>query len=247
MAENRETQNRYVAYFDMLGFKTATLRDPAQAYVSLSSLRDCMDRILDLDVVVLTKEIILKNRIKAFILADSVLVFTGTNEPYDLCAILTLTSTLFAQALHKCVPLRGAITRGEFFYNIDRNLFGGVPFVKAYELERKAKWSGVIVDDDVAGDYRSWFKDMPKNRDGSSVLVQWDVPVSENEKHSCQCLDWVKPHRDNFTVEPPISVERYYEGFKKLFGEFSQLKPEVQQKYRNTVEFVNSLLQGRSA
>lgn len=239
MSENATKQNRYVAYFDMLGLKTATLRNPAEAWKALNSLRDCMDKILSLTVEVTSKSVVLKNRIQAFILADSVLVFTGEDELYDLAAILTLTSTLFAQALSKCVPLRGAITHGEFFYNLDQHLFCGIPFVRAYETERKAQWSGVVIDDAVLEHYKKWFDDMPKCQDGAPIIVSWNIPLKDDKREQGLCLDWVKPHKANFTIKPPISVSDYYSGFKNLFGDFHNLPAEVQAKYRNTVEFVN--------
>lgn len=242
MSENKVTQNRYVAYFDMLGLKTATLRNPTEAWKALKSLRECMDRILSLSVEVTSKKVVLKNRIQAFILADSVLIFTGEDDLYDLSAILTLTSELFSQALHKCVPLRGAITHGEFFYNLELNLFAGVPFVRAYELERKAQWSGVVIDDVVLHHYKNWYKDMPKCQDGSSIIVSWNIPLKNDKREHGLCLDWVKPHKANFIIQPPISISDYYSGFKNLFGDFDKLPLEVQVKYQNTVEFVNHLL-----
>ncbi len=242
MADENVKQNRYVAYFDMLGLKTATLRNPAKAWEALKSLRECMDKILNLDVEITSKKVILKNRIQAFILADSILVFTGEDELYDLSAILTLTSTLFAQALNKCVPLRGAITHGEFFYILDKQIFGGVPFVNAYELERQAQWSGVVIDDVILEYYKNWFDDMPKCEDGSPIITSWNIPLKGEKREQGLCLDWVKPHKANFTIKPPISVSDYYSGFRNLFGEFNDLPIEVQAKYRNTVEFVNHSL-----
>ncbi|MFC2149844.1 hypothetical protein ACFLQ8_03985 [Candidatus Auribacterota bacterium] len=242
MPDDKVIQKRYVAYFDMLGLKTATLRNPIEAWKALKSLQGCMDKILNLDVEVTSKKVFLRDRIQAFILADSVLIFTGEDELYDLSAILTLTSELFAQALSKCVPLRGAITHGEFFYIIDKRLFGGIPFVKAYELERKAQWSGVVIDDDVVEHYKRWFNDMPKCQDGSSIIASWDIPLKGDKREQGLCLDWVKPHKADFRIQPPISVSDYYSGFKDLFGNFDDLPLDVQSKYINTVEFVNHSL-----
>ena len=242
MTENQVKQNRYVAYFDMLGFKTATLKSPAEVWMALKSLRECMDDILNLEVEITSKKVVLKKSIKAFILADSVLIFTYNDDLYDLSAILILTSELFARTLHKWVPLRGAITHGEFFYNLNLNLFGGIPFVRAHELERKAQWSGVVIDDVVLEHYKKWQSDMPKCGNGSSIIVPWNIPLKDNKKEHGLCLDWVTPHKRNFTVQPPISVSDYYSGFRKLFGDFEQLAPEVKTKYQNTVDFVNHFL-----
>ena len=234
---DRPDQNRYVAYFDMLGLKTATRRNPAKAWESLKNLQSCMDEVSKLKIHVLDKDIVLVNIVKTIILADSVLIFTHGDSLNDLTAILMLTSELFAKGLHRCVPLRGAITYGEFFYDFDLNLFGGIPFVQAYELEKKAQWSGIVVDNLVAGKYRK--TTFPKCPDGSSLVIEWDVPFKKNIKEKMWVLDWVKPHKNNFTITPPISVTDYYSGFINLFGSYNELLPEVQEKYKNTVEFIN--------
>ncbi len=243
MSENKIKQNRYVAYFDMLGLKTATLNNPTVAWIALRSLRECIDEILNLKVVVTSKKVVLKNPIKAFILADSVLVFTYNDDFYNLSAILRLSSELFARALHKCVPLRGAITYGEFFYNFDLNLFGGVPFVRAYELERKAQWSGVVIDDVVFEHYKKWQRDMPKCGNGCFIIIPWNIPLKDNKKEHGLCLNWVTPHKRKFTAQTTISVSDYYSGFRNLFGDFEQLDKGVKAKYENTVEFINYCLQ----
>ncbi len=234
---NRPKQNRYVAYFDMLGFKTATLKNSAEAWGALSDLRRCMDEVSGIPIKIKNENVILIDRIKIFILADSVLIFTAEDLEYDLVAILMLTSELFAKALYRCVPLRGAITHGEFFYNLDLSIFGGVPFVCAYELEKSVQWSGIVVDDTVAERHKevSILKD---------VIIPWDVPLKNGTKERKQVVDWVRPHKENFKKKPPITVADYYRAFEKLFGPYSDLKSDVQAKYINTVDFINCLLTG---
>lgn len=233
-------KNRYVAYFDMLGYKTATVRNPARAWESLKALQSCMQEILKIHIRILGKDIVLLNRIQAFILADSVLIFTGEDSEYDLVAILILTQELFAQGLYKCIPLRGAITYGEFFYNLDLKLFGGIPFIRAYELERRAEWSGIIVDAPVEEHYKKL--DYLKTPAGTSLIIPWEMRLKGDVKEKMPVLDWVSPRKRNFRLRPPIQVEDYYLPFVNLFGEYKNLVPSVQAKYINTVEFINQML-----
>jgi hypothetical protein len=234
-------QKRYVAYFDMLGFKTATSRNPSVAWDALVSLRQSMDEVSRLMIEVKDDGVLLKDRVKIFILADSVLLFTAEDKAYDLIAILLLTSTLFAKCLNKCVLLRGAITHGEFFYNLHLNLFGGAPFVRAYELERKANWSGIVVDDSVAIQYQK--RNIPATKNGDPIIIQWDVPLKQQTTERQWVLDWVTVHKSNFIMPIPVKVQDYYSPFTKLFGPYTELTEEIQEKYINTVDFINNRLQ----
>ncbi|PIS26298.1 MAG: hypothetical protein COT45_00970 [bacterium (Candidatus Stahlbacteria) CG08_land_8_20_14_0_20_40_26] len=237
--DNQEKYKRYVAHFDMLGFKNATLRNPDEAWKALSSLRACMDRVLELHIKVLSTNEIISNRIKAYIFSDSILIFTLRDEPKDLISMLVLTSQIFADSLHACIPLRGGISYGDFFFNLDLHLFCGTPFVKAYEIGEMVQWSGIVVDKAVAEHYQK--NPFPKSR-GSPIIIQWDVPVKPYGKKKFWVVNWSVIFRRNFKKELPISVQDYYEAFKSLFGPYENLPADVKAKYENTVNFINSNL-----
>ncbi len=240
---NQKTNKRYVAHFDMLGFKSATLRNPTEAWGALSDLRASMDRILNMHIEELSTNEIILNRIKAYIFSDSILIFSLSDEPQDLISMLTLTSELFSGALHRCIPLRGGIAYGDFFFNLDLYLFCGIPFVKAHGLGAIAQWSGIIVDDSVAEHYNKNINIMPRTT--GPIIVQWDVPTKDNNKKQFWVVNWPDIFRNNFNKKPPILVQDYYEGFKPLFGPFEDLPVDVKVKYQNTVDFINSNLAKR--
>jgi hypothetical protein len=202
---NQEKYKRYVAHFDMLGFKSATLRNPDEAWGALGDLRACMDKILKLHIKVLSANEIISNRIKAYIFSDTILIFTLRDEPKDLISMLVLTSQLFANALHFCIPLRGGISYGNFFFNSDLHLFCGVPFVKAYEIGEMAQWSGIVVDESVAEHYYKNLKNVLTSY-GSPTIIQWDVPIKSNSAKKSWVVNWPVIFRGNFKKNPPISV-----------------------------------------
>lgn len=238
--DNQRKDKRYVAHFDMLGFKSATLRSPTEAWGALSDLRASMDRMLNLHIKILSTDEVISNRIKAYIFSDSILIFSLSDGPQDLISILTLTSELFSGALHSCIPLRGGIAYGDFFFNPDLQLFCGIPFVKAHELSEISQWSGIIVDDSMAEHYHKNIDIMPSST--GPIIIQWDVPIKNNNKKQFWVVNWPDIFRKNFTKKPPISVLDYYEGFKSLFGPYEELSADVKIKYVNTVDFINSNL-----
>lgn len=237
--DNQNENKRYVAHFDMLGFKSATLRNPDEAWGALSDLRACMDGILKSHIEVLSTKEIISDRIRAYIFSDSILIFTFRDKPIDLISMLVLTSELFKDSLHACVPLRGGISYGDFFFNLELHLFCGIPFVNAYKIGEMAQWSGIIVDDSVAEHYHRNLNLMSYS---SPIIIRWDVPIKPNGKKKSWVVNWPVIFRHNFKKKPPISVQDYYKAFEKLFGPYASLPADVKAKYENTVDFVNSNL-----
>jgi len=238
---------RYVAHFDMLGFKSATCRNPDEAWGALSDLRKCMDQMLNKHIEIISTNTRIKDRILSYIFSDSILIFTLSETPEDFASILVLTSDLFSCSLKNCIPLRGGISFGDFFFNDKLHLFCGIPFVRAYELSEMAQWSGIVVDDIVYANYGSLDSASINSlkSDGSPPIIKWDVSLKGNGKKSCWVVNWPYIYRKSFKKTPPISIADYYEAFESLFGPYSDLAIDVKTKYENTVEFINSSLSGR--
>lgn len=236
---NQENNKRYVAHFDMLGFKSATLRNPDEAWGALSDLRACMDKIQSSHIEVLSTNEIISDRIYAHIFSDSLLIFTLSDEPKDLLSIVFLTSHLFGDALVKCIPLRGGISYGDFFFNPKLHLFCGVPFVRAYEIGERAQWAGIVLDDCVGKHYQN-NSHMPGY--DSQKVIKWNVPTKSNGKRNSWVINWPAIFAPRFQKKPPISVQDFYKAFESLFGPYDDLRQDIKTKYENTIEFVNSNL-----
>ena len=235
-----QSNKRYVAHFDMLGFKTAVLRNQKEAWGALSDLQACMSKIERMGLIDLSKGETIEDRVKCYIFSDSILMFTLGDSRADLMSILIFASQLFGDSLHACVPLRGGIAFGDFLVDLDLHLFCGVPFVRAYELGERAQWSGIVVDDNIA-EHCTKHGD-PTTYGGKSTLIKWDVPLKNNNKESQWVINWPLVLKKSWKVKPPISAEEYYQAFEGLFGPYNDLQLDVKAKYENTVDFVNYVL-----
>ena len=238
--DNIQSNNRYVAHFDMLGFKSAIARNFDEAWGALRDLRASMDKILGMAIGSMSTDKVIADRIRAFIFSDSILIFTLSNKPEDLKAILILSSELFSGSLASCVPLRGGISLGKFYFDLEKHLFCGVPFVQAYEIAERAQWSGIVVHDSVAKNY---FDDPSKPMSGEAhVLVQWDVPVKPSGQKKHWVINWPHIYKHSFNKPAPITTEDFYQAFESFFGSYEELKLDAKIKYENTVKFVNWVL-----
>ncbi len=234
---NKHDQSRYVAHFDMLGFKTAIDRNLDEAWGALCDLRSCMDKILRMAIGDISSNQVIADRIRAYIFSDSILIFTLSNLPEDLKAILVLTSHLFSKSLASCVPLRGGISSGEFLFNTDLHLFCGKPFVQAYKIAERAQWAGIVVSDSVAKNY---FDDPSRlMSQGCPILVKWEVPVKPSGKQEHWVVNWPHIFKNSFSKSIPITAEEFYRAFESLFGPYDDLREDARIKHENTVAFIN--------
>lgn len=236
---NREIDERFVAFFDMLGMAELGLRDPETAWGALSDLAAAKDRILNLEIKMLSTRNTIRDRVRAFTFSDSIVVFTKSNQVTDVYAIIILCSELFMSALHACVPLRGAIAHGRLLFNIERQLFAGPSLVRAYRLSEDAQWLGIIVDEVVA--QKASAIPLLSGRK-KPVVIDSEVPTRSGRRVKSAVIDWVETHRNNVTADPPISVKQFYEAFEPIFGPYDELRISVRKKYENTVAFVNERL-----
>jgi hypothetical protein len=239
---NSVGESRFVAYFDMLGFKEAIRADLDEAWGALGDLRVSMEDALHLFSETTHSTIIIPNsvRTQATNFSDSVLIFSYGDTSQDLHTILIESAHLFAKALKRCVPLRGGISLGHFRFNFDKWLFCGPALVRAYEMGEEAVWSGIVVDDAVADKYRQ----DPIRSHNRSAIRRWALRVRKKNGRTATedrwVLDWPLVYAESFTGAPPISVGDYSKPFDRLFHSSYPAWPKhIQEIYDNTVAFVN--------
>ena len=203
-----------------------------------------MEETLNLFIKTPNGVILTRNKLRtcATNFSDSVLIFTSEDKTEDLHSIFISSTAFFAKSLYRCVPLRGAISYGRFYYNFEKNLFCGPSLFRAHELAESAQWSGIIIDDNVVEQSQR----NPIKSGGKSAIVRWSVSVKEKiggGEGKLWVLNWPLICRENFKVGPPISAQLYSEAFESLFkSSYKEWPKAIQVKYDNTVEFINSTL-----
>jgi hypothetical protein len=230
--------DRFVAYFDMIGMKEAILRNQEIAWVALSDLYAAKERIYEISIEVVSTGHFIRDRVRTFIFSDTIIIFTRSDKPEDLYSILILSSELFSNSLHRCVPLRGGIAHGQFFFNLDHSLFLGAPLIRAYQIGEEAQWAGITVDEAIF--QRS--KTIPlKTAENTDPIIPWAVPLKERKTKLGYVLNWPKIFKHNFMALPASLVD-FYSTFEHLFGPYDALHDDVKVKYENTIDFINSQL-----
>lgn len=236
-----KNNNKYVAHFDILGFKNAVLRNSDEAWRTLSSFQLCMEEVLHKTLKIVHYNRTISNRIHAKIFSDTVLIHSMSDEIDDLISIIVLTGHFFFGALKKCVPLRGAITHGEFFFNPYKDLYLGIPWIEAHKIGESAQWQGIIVQNEVANRFNNLPNEIFNNK---KIIIKWDVIFKKNNElytENVNVINW-PIIIENFRHKIPINIKDYYEAFISLFGPYDELTDDVKNKYINTINFINQVL-----
>ncbi len=230
---------RYVAYFDMLGFKKALERDHVKAWGALSDLQACMESVLKESYQISrnNETILACNRVKGVIFSDTIMFFTLKDQLEDLLAILFCSTKFFTKSLASCIPLQGGISHGNFSFNFDKQLYCGEPLVKACKIAESPQWTGIVVDEKVAEIYNA--ENLSIN---PPLITEWTLELRDGQFKKSWVINWPQPFRESFTADFPITSEQYYRAFESLYGKFDKQSPWAQKKYDNTVFFINSIL-----
>jgi hypothetical protein len=270
MSTNDETKVGLVGWFDILGYESF-LANSELAYAG-EVIRDVMagtqargaehiesiladfqsppERREKLAVVVRET----KDSTKWMVFADTIVLVSSVpqSEPRWKASLRMGTffeqvKNLIAEFFFGGLPLRGAISFGEFYTHDKSPLFAGKQLVEVHKFAEAQQWSGCI----VTPSEETILSSRPRNLE--EVFVRYTVqhPVSlrwkgccEIETNSMLCLNWLSGC--NWArVDTPLP-ELVKAQFAMRNKDIS--RPDVQTKIKNTVAFMTQMksLQGHS-
>ncbi len=219
--------NCFVAHFDMLGMRTIIQEDLDQAWDLLLDFEDARTQSRDLPLSEDTRR-----SIREIVFSDTVVFISQADGPGDLHAIIARSLELFRASFAGGIPVRGVIAHGSMAISDDPLRFIGQALVDAHDLGESQKILGVSLQREAT----LLFERNPfKFTSGAHVLVDWDVPTQQGSENR-SVLNWPPFCHTYFPKGFPVTPEELYGRFKR--EEFACLPQEVQQKYKNTLEFI---------
>jgi hypothetical protein len=123
----------YVALLDVLGFRglIGNDRDNSAILRYLGTVELCLEN----------------SGIEGIIFSDSIVLTKRGAEPQHLHALCMLCSRLMFELIRVNIPIRGAISYGDFVRSHFGNsiFLAGKPIVEAYDYEKNQDWVGVVL------------------------------------------------------------------------------------------------------
>lgn len=231
-----DKNRRYVAHLDILGMSSIVEKDADEAWGLLSDLVDVRDKTIryDIEFIETNRRISIIDEIKIVTFSDTILLFTKGDSSTELRSMIILLAEMFHKAMCKCVPVRIGLSVGKFYFNLDKSMYAGPAFIKAYRTGESAQWLGISLDESVQQEALS----LRMTTGNSQVVVKWSVPMKNGCKE-INVINWPAIFAHDLKVEPPLCVERFYKAFESTFGDFQALSTTVKAKYKNTVSFMN--------
>ena len=86
------------------------------------------------------------SKIQSIAYSDSILLYSEEAGTDGLLDLIIQTGKVTATGMGMGIPLRGAVTRGDLCVSENRQIFAGPGLIRAYDLEQRQEWAGVILD-----------------------------------------------------------------------------------------------------
>jgi hypothetical protein len=220
--------NYYVAFLDILGFKQLILNRPLETIVE--SVERLWPQILRVSASLGDMEVgprgdyIVKEakRPVSYVMFSDSIIFYAEDDPHSVkvpenfLSLVWCLSLALALGFSGKLPLRGALSYGEFYGDPDKSIFVGRALVEAYDYERRQEWSGVSFCPSLVDEMARREVDMLR----IPCVSKYAVPF-KNGRQEIPAINWTP------IISNPASLE-------SVFWHDSR---EVRAKARNTIEY----------
>jgi len=144
------TDNRFVAFFDILGFKDLVMRtDHNEIYDKLNELSK-INKILESapDSKVITKTYG-QSGIYTASFSDSVVFFSKDDEIANFKYLIIAIMTFMTAAINQSIPMKGGIAHGKISLNKSKQIYFGQPIIDAYLIQKDVDYFGVTAHNSI--------------------------------------------------------------------------------------------------
>jgi hypothetical protein len=217
------TEEKFVAFLDVLGFKELVNKkdfDALDSYFSklLSVLDDLRDK---------------KQDVQSFIISDSIILIAPKGLQ-SFIQLIKAIQTIQSQLIWRKIIIRGAVSYGDVYYNGEKNIIVGKGYIRAYLLEQEAVYPRVIIDPAI-------IKVFDTDKQGFLKQVNKSINYNFEKRLIYQDSEYSKIPIDSIFVdyanriikkdEISDSIEKLYETIRenlyseqKLFSKYMWLK-----------------------
>ena len=139
------TNNRFLAYFDIMGFKDLIYRnDHAKVEGIIDKMTECVEAINS----VADEHINNGNpemAVKPAMFSDSVIFVSQSDDIVDACYTIFVASCFMWSMFDNEIPIKGALAYGRFTADFEKSKFFGRPLVDAYLLAEEVHFYGAVL------------------------------------------------------------------------------------------------------
>lgn len=138
MEENKwiETTDRFVAFFDIMGFKDMVARNAHEEVLEKMMI---ISRVKD-SIQAHNNKII-----KSVLFSDSFLLISNRNTDNDADQMMRNAVAFVGYCLSNNIPVKGCITHGKMTADFNKSIFFGQPLIDAFLLQEELQIYGCVL------------------------------------------------------------------------------------------------------
>lgn len=201
-----------VTFLDVLGWKGIWQKR-----------KDAINTLLTLikEIESVSNDITINNEVRGLTtrvlsISDTIAIFTVGEPKITIPIHVEICSKAIPASIEKRIPLRGAISYGDF--SIEKNIMVGPAVDEAASWHESTDWIGVVLTPSA--------KFSIDSINEVKYLKEYkNIPFKKKVNNLDLCVEWEFVQRD----------ELY-----NIFNEMGPHIPEIAPKYLNTLEFINS-------
>ena len=174
-----DTCDRFIAYFDVMGFKDFSYRNSHEDVAKMMNLlstqvqdiRDVEEELLNQEIE--TKVDLEKAIIMPVIFSDTIILISGSNTIYDARKSIISASFFLLKMMKNTVPVKGALAYGRLTADFTKSVYFGRPLIDAYLLSEETHFYGATL-------HHSFEKYLSENESvniPNPILKQQKVPM----------------------------------------------------------------------
>jgi hypothetical protein len=213
--------NKWVAYFDLLGFKQhVKKRGLIDAFGLLgwcaNELEICAQPFGNVNLISFS---------------DTFLFYTSDDSKSSFQAISHVSRSFFDESILAGIPICGALAFGEFYADEANNLFLGKALIDAHEYGEKFDWLGFVL-------HPSALKKMSEvSQPVSSLYYKNHLVESKNREINISKKKRVVAYKAGpGSILPVVGGNPYLATMQEIHSSIRSKK--IRKKYQNTIRFI---------
>ncbi len=227
-AKDIKTIQGFMALFDILGYSQWIKQNSIENVVIDHKN---MKRMATTNVEHFLNYALKEDIIKVLSYADTFLIYTNQISETAFKAIMAACRGMFEAAICFGLPIRGAVTCGEFYASED--MITGKPLIAAFEKEKEQDWIGCWIMDMCFEKISN--KEKRRYLDDKTV-VRYPIPIKAGKVKKVYAYNWV-----NHAIQNPRDIDLNYLTKKSFLRKAKSHSWHEERKIKNTIEFYKLL------
>lgn len=214
----KNTDKRFVAFFDLLGFKDKIMRNSHnEIFEQLNKLSSMRNRIENSANSESIKRIFVDVDIYTVSFSDSIALFSKNDSFQNFEFFIAMVRYFISNAIKNNVAIKGGIAFGDISLNKTEQIYFGQPIIDAYYIEEDVNFLGVVLHNSVDKYIRAHENECSKSGIISKSIINERTPLKTGKIYH-NSIDYFKmlsdseiSDKDNITIDILKTFRRFYE------------------------------------